>query len=242
MLKIKGSVATNELVDELKVSKMTINRDFKELESSGVAELFHGGAMYKEAGILEYPILVKQDLLIKEKQQIADLAAQSVEDDSSVFIETGTTTLYVALELLAKKNCTFYTNSLSVANYFSKIQGINLHMVPGRYREMSAGFLGVETVEYIKDLYFDYCFIGTDGIAQDGKISVHSEENALTKKNVIAHSKQRSLVFDRSKVGKKLLHGFGNITDFDRAITDYQDLPSFLSQSLTLKTKILSTN
>lgn len=239
MLKVRGSVTTNELVEEFGVSKMTIGRDLKELETSGIAELFHGGAMYVGASILEYPIMIKQDLYVKEKQQIAKLVANDIPDGCSVFLETGTTILYVALELINKKKCTFYTNSLSVANHFAKIDELNIHMIPGKYRSMSDGFVGIETVDYLSDKYFDYCIVGTEGISEDGAMSVHTEEDALTKKAVMTHSKNSILVFDRSKVGKKLLHKFSEVEKLDKIVTDYEDIADFLHEKSSSKLQIL---
>ncbi|MGX4686968.1 DeoR/GlpR family DNA-binding transcription regulator [Vagococcus sp. JNUCC 83] len=229
MLKIKGSITTNELVEELSVSKMTIGRDLKELESVGIAELFHGGAMYQGANILEYPITVKQDLFVNEKQKIAKKAVEHIADGSSIFIETGTTTLHVALELLNKKSCLFYTNSLSVVNHLSKIDDLTIHMAPGKYRKMSDGFMGLETIAYVENLYFDYCFLGTEGVSQDGWVSVHSSEDALTKRAILAQSKQKILVFDRSKIGKKLLYKVGDIADFNKIVTDYDEMEQFIT-------------
>ncbi|MDF7639391.1 DeoR/GlpR family DNA-binding transcription regulator [Lactobacillus sp. ESL0791] len=241
ILRIKGSISTNELVKKFGVSKMTIGRDLKKLEALGIAEPFHGGAMYKDSNVLEYPIVVKQDLFVNEKQRIAKAAVQNVADGSSIFIGAGTTALAVSLELLAKKDCTFYTNSLSVVNYFAKVKDLDLHVIPGKYRSMSDGFLGIEATEYITNLYFDYCFMGTDGVAQDGTISVHSADDALTKKMVVEHTKSASLVFDHSKVGKKLLHGFSNATNFEHIITDYQEMATFFSEKLQINSPSIIT-
>ena len=236
ILKIKGSVSTNELVEKLGVSKMTIGRDLKILETQGIAELFHGVAMYKDSGILEYPILVKQDLFVKEKQQIAKAAAKNVVSGSSIFIGAGTTALAASLELLAKKDCVFYTNSLSVLNYFSKVNNLNFYIIPGKYRSMSDGFLGIESAEYVTNLCFDYSFIGTEGVSQNGCVSVHSANDALTKKMVVQHSKHATLIFDHSKVGKRMLHSFGKVGDFDRIITDDQKITTFFSKKVKLDT------
>lgn len=242
ILKTRGSITTNELVEELQVSKMTIGRDLKELELLGTAELFHGGAMYKKANIVEYPILMKKDFYVREKKQIAKAAFNEVTEGSSIFLETGTTVFYTALELINKNNCSFYTNSLSVLNHFAKVDASAIHVVPGKYRALSDGFVGIETVDYLKNFYFDYCFIGTEGLSQEGKISVYSEEDALTKKNVLAHSKHKILLLDKSKIGKKLLYSVATIADFDTIITDYTEMEAFLENEKKFKKNIIVTS
>lgn len=228
-VKIKGSITSAEIAEELGISKMTVGRDFKELETRGVLQLFHGGAMYKDSNILEYPISVKSDLFVNEKKRIGRKAAEIIPDGSSVFLETGTTVLHVALELSQKIASTYYTNSLLVMNHLSKVEQINLHAVPGKYRELSSGFLGMEAKSHIDQLSFDYCIVGAEAIADSGRVSLHNEEDAFTKQAVMAQAKKRILVFDRSKIDHDFLYGIGRINDFDTVVTDYAEIFEFLS-------------
>ncbi|WP_313630305.1 DeoR/GlpR family DNA-binding transcription regulator [Enterococcus devriesei] len=228
-VKIKGSITSAEIAEEFGISKMTVGRDFKELEARGVIQLFHGGAMYKDSNILEYPISVKSDLFVNEKKRIGQRAAKEISDGSSVFLETGTTVLHVALELTQKIGCNYYTNSLLVMNHLSKVENLSLHSVPGKYRELSGGFLGMEAQNYMNHLSFDYCVIGAEAVDSNGRVSLHSEEDAFTKQAVMARSKKKILVFDRSKIDHDYLYGIGSIYDFDIVITDYLEIFDFLA-------------
>lgn len=228
-VKIKGSITSAEIAEVFGISKMTVGRDLKELETRGVVQLFHGGAMYKDANILEYPISVKSDLFVNEKKRIGRKVAEEITDGSSVFLETGTTVLHVALELSPKIKCSYYTNSLLVLNYLSKIENVKLHAIPGKYRELSSGFLGMETQSHIEQLSFDYCVIGAEAIDSSGRVSLHNEEDAFTKRAVMARAKKKILVFDRSKIGNDYLYGIGSIDDFDIVVTDYLEIFDFLS-------------
>lgn len=228
-VKIKGSITSVEIADEFGISKMTVGRDLKELEARGVVQLFHGGAMYKDSNILEYPISVKSDLFVNEKKRIGQMAAEQINNGSSVFLETGTTVLHVALELTKKTECNYYTNSLLVINHLSKVDDLSLHAIPGKYRELSSGFLGMETQSYIDHLSFDYCIIGAEAVNSEGRVSLHNEEDALTKRAVMQRSKHKILVFDRSKIDQDYLYGIGSINSFDTVVTDYLEIFDFLS-------------
>ncbi|MEG0372996.1 MAG: DeoR/GlpR transcriptional regulator, partial [Enterococcus sp.] len=83
--------------------------------------------MYKDTNILLYPISVKSDFFVNEKKRIGQRAAEEISDGSSVFLETGTTVLHVALELTQKIGCNYYTNSLLVMNHLSKVENLSLH-------------------------------------------------------------------------------------------------------------------
>ena len=214
MIKVKGEVKTRELAEKLNVSVMTIHRDLKELAKNGHIELIYGGAVYKEQPITEAPI--------HEKKLIGQYCNQLIPPGSSIFIETGTTTLAVAKEIFNKKNCTFFTNSLFVMNALSKYDDIHLHAVPGKYRELSKGFIGIQTGEYLQNFHFDYCIIGTEGICAETGVTVPDQEDAFTKRAVIKRGICRILVADSSKFGKKFLYKVGDLSAFDYIITDYK--------------------
>lgn len=224
LLKVNGEVSSKELADELSVSMMTINRDLKELTKwEDDIQLVHGGAIYRDENSFENPISIKEEVSVQEKKMIAKFCRTLVKPGSSVFIETGTTTLAVAREIFTIKNCQFYTNSLLVMNALSKYEDIQLHCVPGKYRDLSKGFLGLETAEFVQHFNFDVAFIGAEGINLESGVSLPNEEDAFTKKAILKQSKKTILVADHKKFDLSYLYKVGNITDFDMIVTD---LPS----------------
>ncbi len=223
LLKVHGEISSKELADKLLVSMMTINRDLKELAAKEDIQLVHGGAIYRGADILENPISIKEEVSVQEKKAIAKFCRTLVKPGSSVFIETGTTTLAVAKEIFTIENCQFYTNSLLVMNALAKYEAIQLHSVPGKYRDLSKGFLGLETTEFIQNFNFDITFMGAEGIRLDSGVSLPNEEDAFTKKAILKQSKKTILVADHKKFGLSYLHKVGTVSDFDIIVTD---LPS----------------
>ncbi len=77
----KGTIRTNEIVEGLNVSDMTVRRDLIELENKGILTKIHGGArsnstfQYKEISHKE-----KHTRQIAEKRFIAKKAASLIED------------------------------------------------------------------------------------------------------------------------------------------------------------------
>lgn len=220
VLKVHGEVHSKELAEELAVSMMTINRDLKELAKIENIQLVHGGAIYRGEDTFENPISIKEEVNVQEKKMIAKFCRSLVRPGSSVFIETGTTTLAVAREIFSVENCRFYTNSLLVMNALSKYEDIQLHCVPGKYRDLSKGFLGLETSEFVQNFNFDISFIGTEGITVDSGITLPDGEDAFTKKAILKQSKKTILVADHKKIGLSHLYKVGNVSDFDMIVTD----------------------
>lgn len=231
-VKVNGEVTSKHLAEELNVSLMTINRDLKALAESGDVELVYGGAVYKKRDLSEYPMTIKSEVNAHGKKLIGEYCKQLVKPYSSIFIETGTTTFAVAQEIFRAENCTFYSNSLMVLSTLSKYEDISLFSVPGEYRELSQGFLGVQTIDYIKNFQFDLVFIGTEGITLDQGVTLPDEIDAYTKKAIIKQAKEVVLVADKSKFGIAHLYKINNVKDFDYIITDLsKDHESFKEMS-----------
>ncbi|MBM6614294.1 DeoR/GlpR transcriptional regulator [Desemzia sp. RIT804] len=220
LLKVNGEVFSKTLAAELNVSMMTINRDLKELAKWEEVQLVHGGAVYRGENTLENPISIKEQVNVHEKKLIAQYCHTLIKPGNSVFIETGTTTLAVAREIFNIEDCQFYTNSLLVLNSLSKYEGIHLHSVPGKYRDLSKGFLGLETADFIKNYNFDVAFIGTEGISAQSGVTLPNREDAFTKKSILKQAKKTVLVADHKKFGLSYLHKVGEVSDFDRIVTD----------------------
>ncbi|MFZ3389320.1 DeoR/GlpR family DNA-binding transcription regulator [Buttiauxella gaviniae] len=223
LIKVNGEVLTKDLSTKLNVSSMTITRDLKALAHTGAVKLIYGGAISCEMGTSEYPMALKEEANIDGKKRIATHCKYLVKPGSSVFIETGTTTLAVAKEIFRTENCTFYTNSLLALNALSKFNGIALHTVPGKYRDLSQGFLGLQVVEYVKNFQFDIAFIGTEGIDLNSGISLPNEEDAYTKKAIMQQAKKVIMVADQTKFGLTHLYKASELEEIDLIVTDLSD-------------------
>src|SRR5690625_3903045 len=157
MIRVNGDVSSKELAHAFNVSTMTISRDLNELAKGGEINLIHGGATDNENSIVEKPMSIKELTKINEKKSIGKYCKTIITPRRSVFIEYGTTTIAVGKEIFHKKDCTFFTNAMLILNSLSKYNEINLHTVPGKYLELSKGFIGIQTTEYVHQFNFDYC-------------------------------------------------------------------------------------
>ncbi|RDW16182.1 DeoR/GlpR family DNA-binding transcription regulator [Oceanobacillus chungangensis] len=243
MIKVSGEVSSKELAEKFGVSTMTISRDLNELAKGGEIHLIYGGATYKEDSIVEKPMSIKELVNINEKKVIGKYCNNIITPGSSIFIETGTTTLAAAKEIFNIKNCTFYTNSLLVMNSLTNYDEINLHSVPGKYRDLSKGFLGIQASEYIQSFNFDYCLIGAEGISVTSGVTLLDNDDAFTKRAVMKQSKCKILVADSSKFGGNFnfLYKIGDVSDFDYIVTDNK-LDKKTYQDIKEITEIVSAN
>src|SRR5699024_11846902 len=89
-------------------------------------------------------------------------------------------------------------------NALSQYSDINLHTVPGQYRELSKGFIGINTCEYVEHFNFDYCIIGAEGIGIESGVSLLDKDDAFTKIAVMKQSRCKILVADRDRKSTRL--------------------------------------
>src|SRR5437870_3050690 len=108
------------LAAELKVSQSTIRRDLEQLERQGVVSRTHGGAIWigdRESGVSPYAFDQRMSYQVDAKRQIAKAARSLVQAGETVLLDGGTTTYYLAEELLGLR-LQLVTNSLPIANLF----------------------------------------------------------------------------------------------------------------------------
>ncbi len=104
----------DELARRLHISKETIRRDLTELERHGRVRKFHGGATLPIAPG-EGPFRERMGENVLAKVAIAGKAMRLVRPGETLFIDTGSTTLYLAERLAEKDNLTIVTNSAEIA-------------------------------------------------------------------------------------------------------------------------------
>lgn len=117
LLDKRGKLTLEQLEEYFpNVSQMTLRRDLFQLEEEGKIIRVRGGAMsvkevQKASG---EPYTKKATIHTDEKIEIAQKAAVLVDEGSSIFIDGGTTALYLAKEL-RDMNCNVFTNGIAVA-------------------------------------------------------------------------------------------------------------------------------
>ncbi len=117
LLKKEHKVLVPQLCELYGVSPATIRNDLNDMESRGLLKRTHGGAILNTKMGFEQNVEQKLTRNSREKEAIAKIAAEYVEDGDAIAIDTGTTTLAFARCLTEKKNLTVITNDLNIAAF-----------------------------------------------------------------------------------------------------------------------------
>jgi len=216
-----GSAQIKALADYQNVSEATIRRDLDELAASGIIERTHGGAIVIDKSTsFEHKYSEKMKLMLAEKCSIAKAASELVRDGDTVFLDSGTTTYFIAQNLGNFKDLTVITHDLQIGNTAVLHPTSTLIVTGGIRREGFSVLVGSHTENFIKELKVNLVFLGADAIdVKNGIYNANFLEVGI-KKLLVAIGKHVVLVSDSSKFSRSALAKVCGIGSIDTIVTD----------------------
>lgn len=183
------------------VSEMTLRTDLKTLDAERRIVRIHGGA--RSVGY----VIGTDDLLdsrstrnVAAKKTIAAKAAALVAPESSVFLDSGTTTTRLAA-VLPNAHVLAFTNSLTVAGELARLDEVECHVMGGRLNPQSLCCHGSRTIEEIQGHHFDMMFLGVTSLHPEEGVFCGNDEEARLKAACIKRAERVVALMDSSKVG-----------------------------------------
>ncbi|MDP2734338.1 MAG: DeoR/GlpR family DNA-binding transcription regulator, partial [Hoeflea sp.] len=138
----EGTVTISDLSVRLGVSLETVRRDVRPLTENGSVLKIHG-AVGLAGQVGEAPFQRRMRENADAKRRIAREMAKLIRDGESVMLDTGTTTSFVARELLGHRRLTVVTNSSDIARTLATVNGNKVYMAGGELRSDSGAAFGV---------------------------------------------------------------------------------------------------
>lgn len=200
------------------VSEATIRRDLQELETMGLLQRTHGGAVSFQLGS-ELSFFDREVFHLAEKRKIAIVAANMVEDGETILLDAGTTTREIARELCGKR-LTVATNSMDVASIFADEENIEVVLLGGTWRKSINSLIGPVTNGMLKLFCFDKVFLAANAVDCTFGATTHNIAEAETKRAMLHAGKRTILVADHSKFGEKNFAKICGIQEVSMIITD----------------------
>lgn len=211
------------LAAELGVSSSTVRRDIESLERGGIVKRTHGGVIWvgdtkTTATSRPYAFDQRMGYQNDAKIAIARAARSLVSPGQTVLIDGGTTTFYLAQELLGQP-LQLVTNSLPIANLFLNDEQVELILTGGLMYPRYGVLLGPTTESILATIHTKTLFLSVAGIY----------ENALYNQNLLLVQSERRmmeqaqevvLLADSSKFGQQALSRLGDLTEIDVVVSD----------------------
>lgn len=197
ILEQEGRVSVTRLSQMLGATPVTIRSDLDALESSGSLERIPGGAMPKARTQAQLSYVRN----LPQKQAIAAAAAAVIHDGDTLFINSGTTTLEVALALKQRRNLNIVTNSIAIASELSGTPTFRVILLGGEVNEQYGFTCGGDAQEQLRKYKADYAILSPDGVSPEDGVTTYHADEAIIDQIMAARSKQTMIVADHSKVG-----------------------------------------
>ena len=216
-----GAVRVSELVDQLRVSDMTVRRDIERLDAEGLLERVHGGAIALLPRAADEPgFSVKSALMTAAKHAIALAAARLVDPGATIGISAGTTTYEFARALRAVPRLTVVTNSMPMAQLLHEGGGNHVVVLTGGVRTPSDALVGPVAVSALSGLHVDRLFLGAHGIDRLAGLTTPNLVEAETNRALVRAARSVCVLADHTKVGIVGLSTFMPLGEVDTLITD----------------------
>ncbi len=232
LLEKQGRVTVEELTRQFGVSAVTARGDLDVLSTTGALVRSHGGAVRPLNPVQDYPLRIKKSIFHAEKMRIAAAAAQLVESQQTLILDSGTTCAEIAANLKRMKPMplTVVTHALNIAVELADAPHLTLIMIGGILRQVSSSFVGPQAERMVRDLHADHFFLAVDGLDLEIGLSTPDILEAQLNALMMKASREVTVVADASKFGRKSLSVIGELGCVKRVITDSRVAPEMVEK------------
>lgn len=222
LLNQQSIVKVKDVVEELNIADMTVRRDFQELEDKGLIVRVHGGAKIiednKNQTLTELSHKEKQSIHLAEKLEVAQIIANNIKENETIFLGPGTT-IELVYDFLTVTQAKVITNSIHVFNKFKHDSRFELILIGGSYRNKTGAFVGTIANDFISSIHVSKSFIGVNGL-DPSAIYTSNEDEGLTQKCALNIAEKKYVIADHHKLNKKDFYSFYSLKNIDYLITD----------------------
>lgn len=212
-------ISAQKLSEKLFVSLPTIRRDLAELDRRNQIIRSHGGAKMVEPEHIVTPLNFRKTVNSFQKRMLCQSAANLVNDNEIIFIDSSTTTLQMADFLGEKKNITVITNGISLATLLVQ-KGIKTYCTGGEIFQNSLAHFGSFAEDFIRRFNIDTMFFSCHGVNDNGMLTDPSLPETQIRKVAINQSKKTVFLCDKSKFSLSTPYNLMPIQEIDYVITD----------------------
>jgi len=222
LLAQRGIADLETLAGELGVSSSTVRRDVEGLEQKGLVKRTHGGVIWigdgKGSGTRPYAFDQRMGYREGAKVAIAKAARSLVTPGQTVLIDGGTTTFYLARELLGQP-LQLVTNSLPIANLFLNDDHVELILTGGLMYPRYGVLLGPTTEQMLSTVHTKTLFLSVAGVHNK---ALYNQNLLLvqSERRMMEQAQEVVLLADSSKFGQQALSRLGELSEVDVVVTD----------------------
>ncbi|MDR2619388.1 MAG: DeoR/GlpR family DNA-binding transcription regulator [Treponema sp.] len=215
-----GQVWVSNLAAEMGTTPVTIRNDLAALCEEGRLERVNGGAVKRARGILSTGGHSRLAENQEAKIRIAAAAAGLIKDGQTLFINSGTTAYYTALELKRRKNLNIVTNSISVALELGDLPSFRVILLGGDINVQYSFTYGNNALEQLRQFKANKTILSMDGVHLDAGLTTYHAEEAVVNRVMMERSEETIIVADQRKLGYESFSFVSYLSAVSYLVTD----------------------
>ena len=215
----KETVSMEELCTEFGISMNTARLDVAQLVNKGSIKKVYGGVTSNRQNSL-VPFEERKMKNNDRKRSICRAAAALVEDGDIIYIDSGTTAMYLVDFLENRRNITILTHNLNAIMRALPYPDMQIICLPGTLERKTNSFVSAETGRVLERYNIQKAFLAAAGVTANGDVTNSSPMEFEVKRAALENSAHVYLLVDSSKYGRSSLLTYAGITDMEKVIAD----------------------
>ncbi len=232
LLNRDGSVKVSHLSKLFDISEVTIRTDLADMEYKGLLTRVHGGAVSSYKPYYSMSLNQRMSTNQEQKEVIAAKIAEMIEDNDTIMLNSGTTTLLVFRALPQNLNLSIVTNSISIALEGTSNPNFNIILLGGLINSKYQFTFGDDAIRQLKSYHADKLILSVDGIDTEHGFSTYYDKEAEIDRIMLQQSSVNIVAADHSKFDRCAFTKISDLAVADYIVTD-SDVPPALKSKIT---------
>ena len=220
LLKENDSVRVSELSRVLDVSEVTVRSYLEDMEKKGLLTRVHGGAVSSYKPYYSMNLNQRLEANQAEKVEIAEKIAGLIQQNDTVMLNAGTTTLLAFRKFPAEYNLNIVTNSIAIALEASSNPNYNVILAGGSVNTKYQFTYGTDAVAQVKKYHADKLILSVDGIDIEGGFTTYYNKESAVDLAMIEQSDTCIVAADKTKFWRSAFAKISDISVADYLVTN----------------------
>lgn len=224
MLQVRAELRIDPIAQSLNVSAATVRRLIANLESEGLVLRVHGGVRLAPQAGHDYSYRASIQHRTREKSVIGRRAAELVHSGDVVFLDSGTTVLHLAEELIVRIQSGALDDIVVITNSLTHVEGLarwcKAVLIGGEVRSERRDVCGSIAEKTLALFHMNKAFLGADAVHPRKGLMATDERTAKINEIVIAESDETYVLVDSEKFGRASFISYAHLPDVKALVTD----------------------
>lgn len=228
-----GRILVSEMQTLYQISADCARRDLRRLESRGLLQRTHGGAIAAgPKGTYPDSTYNPEDLpqIGENYLAVAQRAVTYIGEGEVIYLTTSSLGYAMACRLPENLKITVLTNSVTIAGVLRKKEHISVILLGG---EMShrGNCHDFYTIQMVRNIRIDRAFLSHTALSLEFGASLHSSAGVEFARAVMESSTMNIGLYPSEKIGRNSIHSVCRAEEYDLLITDENVPEDFQTQA-----------